>query len=275
MKLPRPHLPFFAADDMDKRPFPAWEYHVHSLFSDGSSSLATLINHARTQGITRLIFTEHTEPDLVDGPDWFKPYWREATRLRLLEKPPEKRKKASSSTKGMEILFGLEVPITDFGGGLLMSAEMAEKAEFILGAVHAYPGYGWTMGDLPPEQAIELEFKGLMALAENPRIDAIAHPGGICEKFAAPFPLSLFEEVVRKATSNGIAIELNPAYQEPLAPYLAVCRRHNALISPGSNVHHLEQIGRASHELSTLQNKSTLDRHRHPQHQRVRAACKN
>ncbi|MEO5339864.1 MAG: PHP domain-containing protein [Magnetococcus sp. MYC-9] len=241
MKRPRAELPFFAADALDDQLFPSWEYHVHSLFSDGSSSLASLVQRARSLGITRLIFTEHTEPELVDGAGWFERYWREADRLR------------QSTTGEIELLFGLEVPITDFEGGLLLDEVMAAKAEFILGAVHAYPGYGWNMDQLPAKQAIELEFNGLMALAENPRIDAIAHPGGVCQKHVAPFPLALFEEVVQKATRHGIAIELNPAYQEPIAPYLEICRRHHALISPGSNAHHLEEIGWAYQEIRKLQ----------------------
>ncbi|MEO5363332.1 MAG: PHP domain-containing protein [Magnetococcus sp. DMHC-8] len=260
MKKPRPRLPFFAANTLHKRPFPAWEYHVHSLFSDGSSTLPTLIDHARRSGITRLIFTEHTEPGLVDGPGWFHRYWREGTALRHQDRAERQRRPATTPVD-LEILFGLEVPITDFSGGLLMSTDMAERAEFILGAVHAYPGHGWNMGELPPEQAIELEFKGLMALAENPLVDAIAHPGGICEKFATHFPFSLFEEVVRKATGNGIAIELNPAYQSPMAPYLDICCRHNALISPGSNAHHPEDIGRAAHELTRLHRKRAAQLH--------------
>lgn len=244
MKTPRSNVPFFAADTIASHPFPAWDYHVHSDCSDGSAPLAIMVDTAHKLGITRLIFTEHTEPELVDGPNWFARYMAEAAQIRLLK--PD----------GMEILFGLEVPITDFSGGLLLEDHMVEQTDFILGAVHAYPGYGWTMGNLPPKKAIELEFQGLMSLAENPLIDAIAHPGGVCQKFATPFPLSLFEEVVRKATQNGIAIELNPAYQEPMTPYLEICRRHNALISPGSNAHHPEEIGWAAHELKKLQKKS-------------------
>ena len=243
MKRPSRPPPFFFATSatMDAQAIPAWEYHVHSRFSDGSASVATLIEKARNIGLTRLIFTEHTEPGLVDGVGWFKRYWEETNRLRLLEK------------SAMEIVIGLEVPISDFSGGLVLDAEMAEKAEFILGAVHAYPGHSWNVADLPAEQAIDLEFKGLMSLAENPLVDAIAHPGGVCHKYSTPFPLSLFDDVVRKATANGIAIELNPAYQEPLAPYLEICRRHHALISPGSNVHHPEEMGLAWQELSRLQ----------------------
>ena len=237
---------FFSAALLDTQPVPAWEYHAHSLFSDGSASIATLISQARGLDIARLIFTEHTEPGLVHGPDWFLHYWQETNRLRQQEE------------SDLWIGIGLEVPITDYSGGLILDPDMAEKAEFILGAVHAYPGHGFNNATLSAEQTIELEFKGLMSLAENPRIDAIAHPGGVCHKYTTPFPFSLFEEVVQKATGNGIAIELNPVYQDPMAPYLEICRRHNALISPGSNAHHPQEIGRAWRVLRGLQ-QGTID----------------
>ncbi|WP_130470748.1 PHP domain-containing protein [Candidatus Magnetaquicoccus inordinatus] len=250
-KLPPDQL-FVAAASLQSQPMPPWEYHVHSQYSDGSATLSNLIARAKELGLSRLIFTEHTEPGLVAGEDWFQQYIKEGVRLRrlhhLLAIHPHKKQTAPH----LEIFFGVEVPVTDFSGGLLMDAQIAEQAEFILGAVHAYPGYGWTMGQIAPELAIELEFKGLMALAENPLVDAIAHPGGICEKFATPFPLALFEEVVCKATNNGIAIELNPAYHEPMAPYLAICRKHNAWISPGSNAHHPNDMGRAIQVLNEL-----------------------
>ena len=241
MKRPHRDIPFFSASSLDTHPVPAWEYHVHSHHSDGSAPMATLIDRARALGITRLIFTEHAEPGLVHGSDWFHRYWQEASHLCHL------------ATEAMAISIGLEVPITDFEGGVLLEADMEEQVGFILGAVHAYPGYGFNNRDLSGEQAIELEFKGLMALAENPRIDAIAHPGGVCHKYITPFPLSLVDEVVQKATGNGIAIELNPAYQDPMAPYLEICRRHNALISLGSNAHHPKEIGWAWKTLRTLQ----------------------
>ena len=237
---------FFPANTQLPCLFPSWEYHVHSTYSDGTSHLAVLIDKARQLGINRLIFTEHTEPDLVHSLDWFSNYFQEVDQLRARE------------TSDMDIIIGLEVPITDFKGGLLWDEEMRQKAEFVLGAVHAYPGYDWNISGMPADQSIELEYQGLMALAENPLIDAIAHPGGVCHKYCTPFPLSLFEEVVKKATQNSIAIELNPTYQNPIKPYLEICRRNNALISPGSNAHHLYEIGLAWKTLSGLMESDSL-----------------
>ena len=233
------NMPFFSGSDDH---CPPWEYHAHSRFSDGSATVATVIAQAEKAGITRLIFTEHTEPDLTTGTDWFQRYIAEVRQQR--------------QGRGLQVAVGLEVPITDYGGSLLMDPEMAEPLDFLLGAVHAYPGHGWDVGLLEPQRAVEMEYRGLMALAENPHIDAIAHPGGVCHKYATPFPLELFETVVKKATSNGIAIELNPGYHDPMAPYLAICRRHGALISPGSNAHHPHEIGRAWRILEELMAKT-------------------
>ncbi|MBF0427694.1 MAG: PHP domain-containing protein [Magnetococcales bacterium] len=212
---------------------PFWEHHVHSNFSDGSASAAQVMAVAQGKGIQRLIFTEHTEPELVAGPGWFRSYVDTVTGLR------------PAYADEMSVLIGLEVPILNFSGHLLISEEMYTEAEFILGAVHAYPGYGWDLTGIEPERAIELEFRGLLSLVRHPQVDAIAHPGGVCHKYVTPFPMELFDEVVCQAKAHGKAIELNPAYHHPMAPYLEICRQRGVLISPGSNAHHPEDAGLA------------------------------
>lgn len=231
----RPTFPFLQAWDLPD-PLPRWEYHAHSTFSDGHASLVQVTEVARQLGITRLIFTEHTEPELTRGKGWFRQY---VEGIRAL------RQDLASQDAPLEIGIGLEVPVVDARGSLGMTEEMVAETEFILGAVHAYPGVGWAMDQLTPDEAIALEFTALMQLAENPLVDAIAHPGGICQVYITPFPMSLFEEVVIRATQNGIAIEINPAYQKPVAPYLDICRRHGAWVVPGSNAHHPVQLGDA------------------------------
>ncbi|MBF0614132.1 MAG: PHP domain-containing protein [Magnetococcales bacterium] len=223
---------FYPADQPMSR-LPRWEYHAHSNFSDGSASIVEVIATARDRGMERLIFTEHTEPDLTSGPGWFAHY---ADTIRTLR---------WAVADELEVIIGLEVPLIDFTGRLLASEEMLRTSEFILGAVHAYPGYGWDLTEIEPERAIDLEFRGLLALADHPMIDAIAHPGGVCTRYVTPFPMELFEEVVIRAKVQGKAIELNPAYHQPMAPFLEICRRHGVWLSPGSNAHHLDDIGLA------------------------------
>ncbi|MEO5376836.1 MAG: PHP domain-containing protein [Magnetococcus sp. DMHC-6] len=231
---------FLSATELSK-PLPAWEYHLHTTFADGRDSVDDMAWYAWQKGVKRLIYTEHTEPELVRHPDWFRKYVEQIEHVQAQFKDR------------MSIAIGLEVPIIDYNGGLQITPEMLARVEFILGAVHAYPGYGWNDIDLDPNRAIELEYKGLLSLIENPLIDAIAHPGGVCTAYnARPFPMELFEDIVQKATANGIAIELNPAYQKPITPYLEICRRHNALISLGSNAHRSEALGWALQEVERL-----------------------
>ncbi|MBF0294094.1 MAG: PHP domain-containing protein [Magnetococcales bacterium] len=231
----------FYPADRPMAALPCWEHHVHSEYSDGTSPVAEIIARALAQGIERLILTEHTEPELVAGPGWFVAYVRTVRELRAAVRDE------------LTVLIGLEVPILDMSGHLLINDAMLAQAEFILGAVHAYPGHGWNLDTIEPARAIDLEYRALLALTRHPDVDAIAHPGGVCTKYVTPFPMELFDEVVRQAAANGKAIELNPAYHEPLLPYLEICRKHGALISPGSNAHRPEEMGLAWEELKKLQ----------------------
>ncbi|MBF0612514.1 MAG: PHP domain-containing protein [Magnetococcales bacterium] len=221
-------------------PVPAWEYHLHSNHSDGSATMTALVETALAKGIARLIFTEHTEPDLVGKGDWFRRYADEFYTVR------------DKFDQQIELILGLEAPALDMEGTLLLTPEMEQEAQFILAAVHAYPGLGWNFRELSPTTAIEIEHKTLLGLFKNPRIDAIAHPGGVCSSYVAPFPMDLFEEIAALAHEKQVAIELNPAYQSPLLPYWQACHRQQTLISPGSNAHHPHQIGRAWQDLQTL-----------------------
>ncbi|MBF0632812.1 MAG: hypothetical protein HQL89_17770 [Magnetococcales bacterium] len=220
---------------------PAMENHAHSHYSDGSSPLAQVVLTALEQGLTQLIMTEHTEPQLTQGNGWFGDYMREGREIRGMIRG-----------RNLNLVLGLEVPITDFSGGLLWDEAMKGQVECVLGAVHAYPGHGWNLTGLSPEEAIDLEYRGLLALLDNPLIDAIAHPGGVCQRYVTPFPDELFEDVVRRAVEREIAVELNPAYLSPMAPYLDLCRRHGAMISPGSNAHALREIGLARQVLNRI-----------------------
>lgn len=222
-------------------PLPAWEYHAHTRHSDGAATMREMVDAAIQQGIRRLIFTEHTEPDLVGDEGWFRRYADELHALR------------SEFAGVIELVLGVEAPALDFAGTLLLTEEMAREAEFILAAVHAYPGEGWNLSHLTLERAVEIEYRTLRGLMENPRLDAIAHPGGVCNQYVGPFPMALFEEIAALAAVRNVAMELNPAYQKPMGPYLEACRRQGALISPGSNAHHPHQIGQAMLGLAQLQ----------------------
>ncbi|MBF0175453.1 MAG: PHP domain-containing protein [Magnetococcales bacterium] len=238
----RPHLreDFFLQTTRLATPLPAWEYHVHSTHSDGSALASEVIRYAVGAGIKRIIFTEHTEDELVGSGDWFSRYVEEMRRLQ------------AQWSGVIDIRLGLEVPVMDFAGTLDLTDHMLREADFILGAVHAFPEGDWRTGYRNPAQAVDVEFRASMGLLENPLVDAIAHPGGVCNRYISSFPMELFEAIVIRAAERRIAVELNPAYHEPMRPYLDICRRHGAMISPGSNAHDPVQIGDAVRVLESV-----------------------
>lgn len=223
-------------------PLPAWELHVHTRFSDGRAEVEEYVQRALETGIRRLAFTEHCEPDKV-RPGWFPVYLRKV------------RETARYYRGRLEIVCGLEVPAADFQGGLVATGEMLAQVDFVLGCAHRYPGLeGRRVRDLSLAEAVELEYRTLMALAGSPRVQAIAHLGGTCRRYAGPFPLELAAEVIGKAARHGVAIELNSRYHDPryLAGLLAICRREGARVTWGSDAHTTGELGQAHRALERI-----------------------
>ncbi|KJS66635.1 MAG: hypothetical protein JL50_11380 [Peptococcaceae bacterium BICA1-7] len=216
----------------DLKDAPLWEYHVHTSYTDGQCTVGEVVSFAQEQGITRLVFTEHTEPEHANTKGWFGQYLGDIERERRLV------------GNRIDILAGLEVPVTDLSGGLHITREMERQAQFILGAVHRYPGIGARrVGDLSREEALELEYRCLMSLAQNPRVDSIAHIGGTFSQYWGTFPHELSAEVIAVAARNGVAIEINSQYHRPMETYIRMCLDCDAYITLGSNAHRLREVG--------------------------------
>jgi putative hydrolase len=242
--LPENSKYLFLRADHISSDLPAWECHVHTFYTDGEMSVREAVDKALTIGLSRIIFTEHTEPWRAKSTSWFSEYTSEI------------RKERNRVGDEIEIIIGLEVAAIDFEYGLEMSPEMACEVEYILGTAHRYPGIKGRVRDLSHQQAIDLEFRTLISLTRNPRVNTIAHIGGTCQQYCGPFPIDLVEEIIREATEHGVAIDLNSRYHKPLSKYLDLCRKHHAWIMPGSDAHRLDEIGQAFKILKAEHNDS-------------------
>ena len=233
---------FIPAKSLLLSEFPIWEYHVHTQHTDGVNTVDEIVSSAIEKNIERIIFTEHTEPWQAKTTDWFGKYCEE---IELAQQ---------SFGHQIEIVIGIEAPAIDFNGSLEMTGEMAQHANFILGAAHRYPGMeGRKVSELSPSEALDLEYKTLLSLCGSKKVDAIAHIGATCMKYCGPFPLDMTHEIVREATKNGKAIEINHAYHKPLDDYLNICIEEDAFIIPGSNAHKKEDIGNVAYAIRQWQ----------------------
>jgi putative hydrolase len=224
-----------------KKHVPSWDFHIHTNFTDGINTVEEMVNEAINKKLTKLIFTEHTEPWLAKNDDWFNEYCKQINFFK------------DKFVQDIDIKIGIETPAIDYDMGLDMTETMDEHCEFILGAAHRYPDMGnRKVKDLSSQEAIDFEFNTLMALAKNKKIDSIAHIGATCSKYVEQFPEKLLRTIIKTATKNYIAIEINQHYHKPLPRFIEICTEEKALITLGSNAHKKEDIGKVTAALIEL-----------------------
>lgn len=223
------------ASSLNADTLPFYECHIHTHYSKGENTIEEIVQSALKLGIKKIAFTEHTESWLSKKKNWFKDYLNDI----------KKAQKKFNDT--ITIHAGIEAPAIDFNGGLEGGHEIVEAVDFVLGAAHRYPGIdGIRVKDLSAEEAVELEYKTLMALAENPSVDSIAHIGATCSKYVAEFPIKYIREVIKRAASNGTAIEINSCYHNKIIDViLGICKEYRSLLTFGSNAYCVEDLGKS------------------------------
>lgn len=230
-----------AVDFLESKKIPLWDFHIHTIYTDGKASINQVFEKAIKKGLEVIIFTEHTEKWRTSNKNWFLDYCSEIEKNKV---------KYSDKIKAF---IGLEANAITFDGQVEMTDEMKSRVEFVLGAAHRYPSLeNIKVKELSKEKAIELEYLTLMGLAESKEIDSIAHIGATCTKYCTPFPNSLTREIIKTATKNKIAVEANPIYHKPLANFIEMCAEENALITFGSNAHGFNDIGLIVKELKNI-----------------------
>jgi putative hydrolase len=207
-----------------------YDYHIHTLWTDGQATVEEYIRVALQKGLKGIAFTEHVRKTST----WFDAFVDEVKNHR--EKEP-----------GIDILYGIEAKVLDYNGNLDATKEMIQKSEIVLGSVHRYPNRGsgyLNFQELSFDKAAEIEFNLACALLRNPHIDVLAHPGGVFEKnFDGVFPEEYLEKIIEVANQQEKAIEINSSYLEDWPRFLRLCSKLNPLISLGSDAHSVAELG--------------------------------
>lgn len=213
----------------DLSSLPPIDFHVHTRFTDGTASIEAMVMSAFSKGLRAIAITEHVR----SSSNWLHRFWAEVDQTR-------------ASINDPIVYHGIEAKALDFDGTLDATPEMLKRAELVLGAVHRYPdGRGGTCdwARLSPDEAAEIEFRAALGLAHNPKVDVLAHPGGVYERKFGPFPRPYLEEIVATATLHSVAIEINARYCHDIPGLLALCRQYGALVSLGSDAHSPSDVG--------------------------------
>jgi len=207
---------------------PGVDYHIHTTFTDGKSSIEEYILAAIKKDLSAIAFTEHVRK----SSGWFGTFTQDVKNIR-------------KAYPQLKVYYGIEAKALDFQGTLDAAPEMINESELVVGAVHRYPGLEnlSELEQISPVKAARMEFEASMGLIENAPIDVLAHPGGIYETYYDDFPVGYFREIVKAAKQYNIAIEISSKYCRRIIEWLEICKSEDVFISLGSDAHSDSEIG--------------------------------
>jgi DNA polymerase (family 10) len=197
------------------------DFHVHSKWSDGTSSIEEMARAAQKRGYQYVAICDHSKSlKIAHGLD----------ESRLI-KQIEEIDRVNGKLKGFQILKGTEVDILA-DGKLDLSEKVLGKLDLVAAAVHS--GF---------KQEKEKMTKRIVRALENPRVHILVHPSGRLLGARDPYEVDI-DEVMETAKRYGKALEIN-AYFERLDLDDIRCRKAKEMGIPlaiGTDSHHLDQM---------------------------------
>ena len=197
------------------------DLHMHTLATDGKSTIEQTRARAAELGYRYIAITDHAERlRMVGGLD-----------LDALERQWEHIDELNALSDGPYILKGIELNIDD-DGEVDYPADVLARFDITLASLHS----GWG-------QNREVATRRLLRVMDNPFVDVIGHPTGRILGRRDPIDLDM-EAVLTRAAETGTAMELN-AYPDRLDlsdVHLRMARRLGVSISLGTDSHEASQL---------------------------------
>lgn len=165
------------------------DLHMHTVASDGRSTIAEMAAAAKQRGYKYICITEHSPSSVIAN--GLKP-----DRLRAHIAAV---RAAAERIKGLAVWVGTEVDIhTD--GTLDYPDKLLAELDFVTASIHAGMG-----------QDIAANTRRTLAAIANPYVNCIGHPTGrlINERDAMPLDI---EAIAKAAAHTGTALEINAHY---------------------------------------------------------------
>lgn len=205
------------------------DLHSHSDWSDGTTSIETMLAAAEHLGHEYLALTDHS-PRLTVA--------RGLSPERLREQLAVVASLAGRSTT--RLLAGIEVDILE-DGALDQSDELLDRLDVVVASVHS---------DLRADGARMT--RRMLAAVANRHVDVLGHvTGRLVEGSRGPRPPSQFdaERVFAACAEHGVAVEINsrPERQDPPDDLVRVALDAGCLFAIDSDAHAPGQLGFLDH----------------------------
>jgi putative hydrolase len=215
------------------------DFHVHSTFSDGESSLAQNVRAAQQRALRTLCLVDHVRRDT----EWLPEFTAAVAPFR--------------KQQGPRVLAGVEAKILDSSGRLDLPPGL-DGIDLVLIADHQFPG---DDGPVHPTQALAAISRGGMTTAEaierlceatanavraTDRRRLLAHLFSVLPKMGldeAMVPEPLLAELARRVALAGAMVEINEKWACPSPRTVAAMARAGVRLVAGSDSHHCRDVG--------------------------------
>lgn len=208
------------------------DLHTHTIASGhGYSTLQENIAEAQRMGLQFLGLSEHG-PAMPGGPhEYFFSNYKCIPR----------------QYGDLRLFCGVEANITDDKGGLDLSESLLERMDYVIASMHppcVTPG------------SCEYNTRASIKAMQNPRVKILGHPDD------TRYPLD-YDELVRAAREEGVALEVNNSSLHPMAPrkgaeqnietLLEHCMKYQVPILLGTDSHVSYTIGKYEAALKIIE----------------------
>jgi putative hydrolase len=220
------------------------DFHVHSTFSDGASTLAENVKAARERGLRALCLVDHVRRDTT----WVADFTDAVDQYR--------------HQSGPQVLAGVEAKILDISGQLDVPPDLDHRIDLVLIADHQFPS---DNGPVHPDEVRTAISHGGMSAAEaierlceatgnslrSAVLDAgfrplLAHLFSVLPKIGldeAAVPDLLLTHLGKQVAHAGAMIEVNEKWSCPSARTITAMADAGVLLVAGSDSHHCRDIG--------------------------------
>ncbi|MCM8826222.1 MAG: DNA polymerase/3'-5' exonuclease PolX [Candidatus Omnitrophica bacterium] len=197
------------------------DFHVHSIYSDGASSLEAIGEKAKDLGYQYIGISDHSQSlKVAHGVD----------KEKLYEKIDTIRK-INRKLKTVTVLCGAEVDILS-DGKLDYPDSILKELDIVIAAIHT--GF---------KQSKEVITKRIISACKNKYVNIIAHPTGRLWGVREPYDVDL-DEIFKVARDYRVALEINCYHQRLDLNDIDALRAKEAGIklALGTDAHILEQL---------------------------------
>ncbi|QYZ79823.1 PHP domain-containing protein [Methanofollis formosanus] len=188
------------------------EWHIHTSYTDGESSVDDYCKRAVELGIPLIVFTEHVRHNLSYD---FNAYMDDIDNAR--------------EKYDLIILSGCEAKVLP-DGTLDVDDDILKQVDYPIFAFHSFP------------RDIDIYLDALYDVLRNPYVNTWAHPGVFLKRSGLYLSEKRLYNLFKNLNDNDTLIEQNMKYNAPPEAWLNITRRCRVNYVRGSDCHRVGDL---------------------------------